>query len=304
MTHKPRISLDLKVRKLLRKFRTGERRRRRGEQRPPCRSKLRHGRGVALTFVLLAAVMFSFMARAADAGSAFEQANAAFASGNNRAALVQYEAILAHEGSSAPVLFNLGNAWYRVGQFGEAILNYERAQVLAPRDISITANLRLAREKADVPAPALNELERAARVLPPNTLAWIGSLALMTICLGIGLGRYLPRLSHVKILVGVASVTLLAVAACFAIRWPDFNGAIIITAHAPARIAPADTAAESFALKAGEPVAIANSYGRFILARTTDGRSGWFARADLAPVLPQSGHSAPSPNRTDSASTL
>ena len=111
----------------------------------------------------------------------------------------------------------------------------------------------------------------------------------MTICLGIGLGRFLPRFTKAKFIVSVAAVTLLAVAGSFAIRWLEFNRAIVITANAPARIAPAGTAAESFALKAGEPVTIAKSYGQFILARTPDGRSGSFARADIARVVPQSG---------------
>jgi tetratricopeptide (TPR) repeat protein len=286
-TGKHRVSLEQKVRILVRKYRAAERSRQR-EHKPGHRSGFHHVAAVALTVALLTAFAFSFTLKAANAGPAFEQANAAFASGNDRTAMAQYEAILAHDGYSAPVLFNLGNAYYHMGQFGEAILNYERAQILAPRDTSIAVNLRLAREKAGVSAPALNKVEQAARILTPNTLAWVGSIALITICLGIGVGRVVPRFCHVKIIVGTAAVTLLAVAASFAIRWPEFNRAIIITANAPARIAPAGTAAESFALKAGEPVNLANTYGQFILARTPDGRSGWVARADLARVLPQS----------------
>jgi tetratricopeptide (TPR) repeat protein len=289
-TVKHRLSLEQKIRKLARKYRATERRQRKCENKSDCRPKVRPMRAVVLTFAFLAVVAFSFTARAANAASSFEQANAAFASGNDRAAITQYEAILKHAGYSAPVLFNLGNACYRAGQFGAAILNYERAQILAPRDASIAANLRLAREKAGVPAPALNEVERAARILTPNTLAWIGSLALMTICLGIGVGRFVPRFPHVKIIVSVAAVTLLAVTASFAIRWPEFKRAIVITANAPARIAPADTAAESFALKAGEPVTIAKSYGQFILARTQDGRSGWVNEKEIGRVMPQSSY--------------
>jgi tetratricopeptide (TPR) repeat protein len=286
-TSRPRVSLEQKVRNLVRKHRADERRHKR-EGKTGAGSGFLHAGLVLLTFALLAACAFSFTVKAANAGPAFDQANAAFASGNDRAAIAQYEAILAHNGSSAPVLFNLGNAYYHVGQFGKAILDYERAQILAPRDTSIATNLRLAREKAGVSAPALNEVEQAARILTPNTLAWIGSIALMTICLGIGVGRVVPRFSQVKIIVGMAAVTLLVVTASFAIRWAEFSRAIVITANAPARIAPAGTAAESFALKAGEPVNIADTYGQFILAHTPDGRSGWIARADLARVLPRS----------------
>ena len=97
-------------------------------------------------------------------GLTFEQANAAFAAGNFRAAIQEYEAILEHDGFSAPLLFNLGNACYRDGQFGAAILNYERAQVLAPHDRAIAANLRLARKKASVPARRWWGEERARLV--------------------------------------------------------------------------------------------------------------------------------------------
>jgi hypothetical protein len=132
--------------------------------------------------------------------------------------------------------------------------------------------------------PALSKFEQAARNLAPNSLAWVGSIAVMTICLGGWVGRVAPRFSPAKIIVGLAVVTLVAVVIGFAVRWPEFSRAIVITDNAPARIAPAGSAAESFALKAGEPVNLANPYGQFILARTPDGRSGWVARADLARV--------------------
>ena len=238
-----------------------------------------------LASLLFASATFSFAATAASTTPSFEQANATFASGNSRAAISQYEALLAQDGYSAPVLFNLGNACYRADQFGAAILNYERAQVLAPHDRSITANLRLAREKAGIPVPARSEVATAARAISPNTQAWIGSVALTAICLTIAVSRFQPYFSQGKVIVGVAIVTLLAAAATLAIRWPEFNRAIVLAVKAPARIAPADTAAESFALKAGEPVTAVKTYGQFVLVRTPDGRSGWVNDKEIGMVF-------------------
>lgn len=235
--------------------------------------------------MIIVVFLSSLTARAASPAPAFDEANASYASGNYHAAIAQYQAILAHDGFSAPVLFNLGNACYRDGQYGNAILNFERAQVLAPRDAEIAANLRLARQKADVSAPALNEIEAACRFLSPNTLAWIGSIALTAICVAIGLGRLVPQLPYIKVVGAVAAVTLLAVAATLAIRWPQFDRAIVIAANAPARIAPASTAADSFTLKAGEPIRIMRSYGRFLLARTSDGKSGWVSAEQVGRVF-------------------
>ena len=40
--------------------------------------------------------------------------------------------------------YNLGNAYFRSGQLGRAILNYKRAQLLIPRDADLNFNLRYA----------------------------------------------------------------------------------------------------------------------------------------------------------------
>ncbi|HUC85493.1 MAG TPA: tetratricopeptide repeat protein [Candidatus Acidoferrales bacterium] len=293
---KPRLSLEQKMRLLLRKFRAAEQRRRHREHRPQCPPKLRRLPVMAFPFAALAASAFVLTSQAADPASAFEQANAAFAADNYRAAIAQYEGILTRDGASAPVLFNLGNAHYRADEYGAAILDYERAQVLAPRDHSIAANLQLAREKAGVPAPVLNAAQQLADAVSPNSLAWIGSIALLTLCLTIGIHRFLPRFAKVKAVGVVAALTLLSVVAAFGIRWPEFNRAIVVTATTPARIAPADTAAESFALKAGESITIAKSYGQFILAHTADGRSGWVNDQDIGRVfIPQFGNKKTKP---------
>jgi tetratricopeptide (TPR) repeat protein len=49
-------------------------------------------------------------------------------------------------GAVAPELYyNLGNAYYKSGNLGRAVLNYERALRLAPRDEDVRANLKLVR---------------------------------------------------------------------------------------------------------------------------------------------------------------
>ena len=50
---------------------------------------------------------------------------------------------------SAALYFNLGNALFKSGQIGRAIVNYRLAGQLAPRDPDIRANLRFARNHVD-----------------------------------------------------------------------------------------------------------------------------------------------------------
>lgn len=54
------------------------------------------------------------------------------------------ESILADGFCNGAVYYNLGNACYRAGDFGRAILNYRKAKLYRPRDPLLEANLRQA----------------------------------------------------------------------------------------------------------------------------------------------------------------
>ena len=58
-----------------------------------------------------------------------------------------YEQLVAQEMGSSAVYYNLGNAYYQQGELGQAILNYNRALTLDPRDADIQTNLALARSQ-------------------------------------------------------------------------------------------------------------------------------------------------------------
>ncbi len=78
----------------------------------------------------------------------FEQANKLYEQGKFGEAAALYERILHGDQTSAALHFNLGNALFKSGQMGRAILNYRRAEQLAPRDPDIRANLQFARRTA------------------------------------------------------------------------------------------------------------------------------------------------------------
>lgn len=83
--------------------------------------------------------------RAADSAAAFEQANRLYEQGQFPAAAAAYENLLRSGWGSAAIYFNLGNACFKSGQVGKAIVNYRLAQRMDPRDPAIRANLQFAR---------------------------------------------------------------------------------------------------------------------------------------------------------------
>lgn len=71
-------------------------------------------------------------------------ANTQYDNKNYTAAIDVYEKLLAANGPSAEVYYNLGNAYYKTNRLGLAILNYERSLQITPHDNDATFNLQLA----------------------------------------------------------------------------------------------------------------------------------------------------------------
>jgi hypothetical protein len=192
-------------------------------------------------------------------------------------------------GYSAAALFNQANACTRDGKSGLAILNYERALLLAPNDADIAANLHFVRAKAGLPDAPENWFTRSLLYVRPNTLAWLGSLGLVLAGISLLLVRLHPQRRLAFRSLTFAGVLLVATAIGSAIAmWPRINEAVVIAREAPARTSPVLAAEPAFKLHEGETVTMRAEHQDFALVQTSAGRSGWVARADLARVVPQS----------------
>ena len=73
-----------------------------------------------------------------------ELGDSAYSQGDYDKAVMLYEAVLAEQGHSVELYYNLGNAYFRSNMLGKAILNYERALRLDPADDDAKANLEYA----------------------------------------------------------------------------------------------------------------------------------------------------------------
>src|SRR5689334_10723423 len=84
----------------------------------------------------------------ADGLAGFEAANRMYEEGKFTNAVSAYDQLLQGGNASAAVYFNRGNAEFKLGRLGKAIASYRQAQLLAPRDADLRANLQLARTRA------------------------------------------------------------------------------------------------------------------------------------------------------------
>lgn len=90
-------------------------------------------------FALL--IVFPIEADTKDAIKQLMVADKEYAAGKYDRAVSTYESVMQMYGVSASTLYNLGNAYFKTGNIGRAMVCYERAHKLAPRNKQISNNL-------------------------------------------------------------------------------------------------------------------------------------------------------------------
>lgn len=120
-----------------------------------------------LTSVLLLAVGGKAETEGLD--ELFFKANNAYDEGRFLEAIEGYSQIVASGCGSGHVYYNLGNAHFRLNHLGRAILNFERARLLIPRDADLNFNLDHARDQTQ---DALSEPKSFVRA----TFFWLETL--------------------------------------------------------------------------------------------------------------------------------
>jgi hypothetical protein len=191
-------------------------------------------------------------------------------------------------GFSAAGLYNLANSYARAGKPGMAILNYERASLLAPGDPDIQANLRFVRAAAHLPAETPDTLDRVASIASPFWMSWLGVLGLAIV----GASTILAQLSgRYRLARGAATLlgaTMVGLTLCSALALGSrLHEGVVIAAATPVRVSPVPMGDPLFSLPEGEKVKITAEHEGFALIETRAGRAGWISDSSLAPLVPR-----------------
>lgn len=128
--------------------------------------------------VAVAWLLFAQPGQAQTPEDIFKRGNAAYEEGRYEAAAEAYRSLLRYEIHDAVVEYNLGNAEFRLGNLGRAILHYERAKRLDPVEPDIRANLEFARsicfDRVEAPQQAVvvRWVRAVQNRLGPDRQAW------------------------------------------------------------------------------------------------------------------------------------
>ncbi len=207
--------------------------------------------GIAITSPALAANQQETPS-GADPVRLLAEGNHAYTSGDISRANELYSQALAM-GADDPILhYNLGNAFARQGQLGQAVVSYLRARRLSPLDKDVNGNLQWVRSQ-------LKDLELQDSSLPlfiAQVVTIIGWLTLAqwsfvplvliwVLALELGLGWYREEFSNSLRRLLLATVALLLISSGVA-GWRDYleevrDQAVIVVAEVPVHSGPADS---------------------------------------------------------------
>jgi tetratricopeptide (TPR) repeat protein len=245
---------------------------------------------ISIVLILAGALLWAAprISRAQSAASGLlEQANEAYEEGRYDEAVDVYEQILATGVIHGTVLYNLGNAYFKMDRLGPAILMYQRARWLLPRDQDVAANLRLARQLTidktlqENPPLLIRWITYPARTLSENELTWLSSiLYISTACLVV-IGIWIrPDRLRKKILVSalVGGILLIVVGGSLAgkIYWrTSMIRAVVLAPAVDARSGPGDDYTKIFTAHEGTTVKIRQQREGWYLIALPNGLGGW-----------------------------
>ena len=222
-----------------------------------------------------------------------QKADEAYSKGKYQEAIVNYEAAL-KKGKSADLYYNLGNAYYRTDNVTRAVINYERAHLLAPGDKDINHNLEVARSKTiDNIQPGekiffkvwFEDIKTSMGIDTWATLSLI-SLVVALILFLVYLFVKQMTVRKVAFYLSLVLVVFFIFGNVFASQLKDFatnsSAAIIVSPTVTAKKTPTDQAADVCVLHEGTRVEITDKALKgWYEIRLVDGREGWITDKDV-----------------------
>jgi len=254
----------------------------------------RLGRSLAAASLLVIALASVVRAAppAETPNTIFFSANALYGEERWAEAAAEYERVLAAGWESGNLYFNLGNAWFRAGDVGRAVLDYERARRLLPRDPDVQANLSYAREQAGEsgtqtlwPRLVFPLAGRAAsgELLGAASALYAAIMALLTVAL------FVPAVAPgARSAAAVAALALVVVlpSAAWRLATVDLPAWAVVVGHdeATVRFEPSASGTVHFQAKPGTVVRLLGAREGWAQVERADGRRGWVAQAAVATI--------------------
>lgn len=236
-------------------------------------------------------VIFAFslcIAQNENKSALYNRANEMYTKGRFEEAIQLYEKILADGFTNYKVEYNLANAYLKTNPpiLAKAILHYERALKLAPRDPEIRYNLEYARSliRGKLPEPNKSWLQKQwgdfiSCVAPPETVMVLSALYFLAfLCLIFYLIFDAHKIKKTFKVIAIVSAVLFALV--IPITYSSLKNAsqergVVLEDELPARSGPGEENKELFKVYEGMSVKKVDIRNGWVEVKLPNGLTGW-----------------------------
>lgn len=242
---------------------------------------------------ILATLLFLGVWGALFAQPALEEADLSYTQGDFSKAIVLYEEVIANEGVSSHLYYNLGNAYFKDNQYAKAILNYERSLILNPGNKDAVHNLAIAQTQTVDKIIPVGELflkewfHAICNLRSSNDWAVmaIGSflLFLASAALYLFVRKKLVRKIgfFASLFFIVTSVLFNVYAATNKERFENRAYAVVMIPTVTVKSTPAESGTDLFVIHEGTKVKVRTILSNWSEIELADGNVGWLSAACL-----------------------
>ncbi len=238
-----------------------------------------------LFFICAATPLHARSDKDSDAGYIFYKGNTLYEQGSYDEAVREYSKLLEQGMESGHLYYNIGNAYFKKGELGKAILYYERAKRLIPRDSDLRSNYKFALSHIDA------DTEKVSRqwtekifglfgFLSLNEITALASSMFVLIVLLLIAHLYITMSRNTFSLLFISFIVMLAflIASIF-IRASSIEKEAVIVSDSPeVKFEPFESATTHFTLHEGLKIFIIQSKQDWMKIKRSDGKTGWVTK--------------------------
>ncbi len=221
---------------------------------------------------------------AIQTASIFESGNASYSKGHYQAAIKDYQSLIQNNQKNGAIYYNLGNAYFKSGKQGMALLQYERARQYLPYDEDLNANIQFLKEHLNLNKKmSESSWKERVRIYSRNKITqqtWkIISYGLYIICIIlVSISIFNLRLRK-RDMVYISGVVLCFLISISSLRTTyigkNMKTGFVITPITTVRYNPSFSGAVAFKLTEGMKVEIIRDHNGWKHIRLNEKQSGW-----------------------------
>ncbi|MEJ2056815.1 MAG: hypothetical protein P8X39_03120 [Desulfofustis sp.] len=236
-----------------------------------------------LVTIICSFMLFPAQLNAADAGPDLDGCNRLYHDGAFEEAIHCYERI----GTSAELLFNIGNSYARLDQTGYAVLYYLRALCLAPGDPDLLGNLNQIRKENSLfsPEPGLDDQFFSLLTIHQWSYLSLAALLFYLFFLIYSLRRK-KRLSG--IIPATVAVLIISAVGCWGAwhHYAQWQRSVVVE-KSRLLISPFENAEPVGSIEPGRLVVAGKNYREVVHVTDEQGRTGWLKEDHQVPIIEQ-----------------